>query len=53
MRTRKIIIGDAVILCVIITFTAICDILVSKNASGKIYDNADSIPYRKVGLILD
>lgn len=31
---------------------ALCDITVSRNAFGKTYDNVDSIPHRKIGLIL-
>ena len=40
------------IIVVFIAIIATCDILVSKNASGKTYDDVDSIPHRKVGLIL-
>lgn len=31
---------------------AICDTLVSNNAKDRLYDNVDSTPHRKVGLIL-
>ena len=31
---------------------AMCDIFVARNASGKTFSDVDSIPYRKVGLIL-
>jgi len=30
----------------------LCDRVVAWNASGQIYDNVDSVPHRKVGLIL-
>ena len=40
------------IIVVFIAIIATCDILVSNNASGKTYDEVDSIPHRKVGLIL-
>lgn len=30
----------------------ICDQSVAYNAEGRLYDNVDSIPHRKVGLIL-
>lgn len=29
-----------------------CDVIVSRNAFGKTYDNVDSIPHRNVGMIL-
>lgn len=31
---------------------AVCDLTVARNARGRLYDNVDSIPHRKVGLIL-
>ena len=37
-----------IMLCVII----VCDRLVAHNAKGRLYDNVDGIPHRKVGLIL-
>ena len=52
MKKRKIIIWSLIIVGVLIAITAMCDILVSKNASEKIYDDADSVPHRNVGLIL-
>ena len=39
-----------VLLCFI--GVAICDTLVGNNAKDRLYDNVDSIPHRKVGLIL-
>lgn len=47
---RLTIIGGVVLLCFI--GVAICDILVGNNAKGRLYDDVDSIPHRKVGLIL-
>ncbi|MDE5858694.1 MAG: YdcF family protein [Muribaculaceae bacterium] len=40
------------IIVAFIAIIAICDIIVSKNASGKTYDDVNSISHRKVGLIL-
>lgn len=41
------------IICLsLIIFVLTCDRIVAWNASGQIYDNVDSIPHRKVGLIL-
>lgn len=52
MRKRRIILWSLAILGIFVVFIALCDIMVSRNASGKTYDNVDNIPYRKVGLIL-
>lgn len=52
LKKRKFIIWIIAIIAVIIAAIAMCDIIVSKNASGKTYDNVDNIPHRKVGLIL-
>lgn len=49
---RKIIIGLLTALLLIVCITIICDQLVSYNSRGRLYDNVDSIPHRKVGLIL-
>lgn len=49
---RKIFIWCFVIIVALISIAAICDIIVSKNASRRTYDDVDSIPHRKVGLIL-
>lgn len=38
------------LLCVI--FVLICDIRVSSNAKGRLYDEVEALPHRKVGLIL-
>ena len=50
MKKRKIIIWSIVIIAAITALISVCDIFVSKNASGKTYDDVDSIPHRKVGL---
>lgn len=52
MRKRRIILWCLAILGIFVVFIALCDIMVSRNASGETYDNVDNIPYRKVGLIL-
>ena len=52
MKKRKIITWSIIIIVSLIAITAVCDIIVCKNASGKTYDDANSIPHRKVGLIL-
>ena len=52
MRKRKIILWCLAIISGFIAFIAICDVIVSRNASGKTYDNVDSILHRKAGLIL-
>lgn len=52
MKRRKIILWGLAIMGVAVAAIAICDISVSRNARGRIYDNVDSIPHRKVGLIL-
>ena len=52
MIKRNIIIGSIAIIVAIIALIAICDIFVSKKTSGKTYDEWDSIPHRKEGLIL-
>ena len=52
MKKRNIIFCILAIIGAFVAVMALCDITVSRHASGKIYDNADSIPRRKVGLIL-
>lgn len=39
-------------LCIAVSFTIVCNLLVQRSAAGKIYSDIDSIPYRKVGLVL-
>lgn len=51
VATKKLTIIGIICLSLII-FVLICDRIVAWNASGHIYDNVDSIPHRKVGLIL-
>lgn len=52
MKKRNIIFCILAIIGAFVAVMALCDITVSRHASGKTYDNADSIPRRKVGLIL-
>ena len=52
MKKRKILFWSFAIICVVIAFIAMCDIVLSRNASGKTYDNVDRIPHREVGSIL-
>ncbi|MDE7414422.1 MAG: YdcF family protein [Muribaculaceae bacterium] len=52
MKKRKILIWSLAIIVVCIAALAMCDILVSKNATGKTYEEVKDIPHRKVGLIL-
>ena len=49
---RKILTATALILVAFISATILCDQSVAYNAEGRLYDNVDSIPHRKVGLIL-
>lgn len=49
---RKILTATALILVAFISATILCDQSVAYNAKGRLYDNVDSIPHRKVGLIL-
>ncbi len=52
MKKRKIIFCILAITVVFVAVIALCDVIVSRNAFGKTYDNVDSIPHRKVGMIL-
>jgi len=52
MEKRKIIFCILVIIVVFVAVIALCDVIVSRNAFGKTYDNVDSIPHRNVGMIL-
>lgn len=52
LKKRKIIFWSLTIIGAFVAFIAMCDIMVSRNASGRTYDNLDSIPHRRVGLIL-
>lgn len=51
-RRKKFLLWCAAVAVVIVAIIATCDIMVTRNASGKTYDSVDSIPHRKVGLIL-
>ncbi len=48
----KIIFCLGLILLLVIGATVVCDRVVNYSAKDKLYDNVDSIPHRKVGLIL-
>ena len=48
---RKIIIWSIIIIVALIAIITVCDIIGCKNASGKTYDDAESIPHHTVGLI--
>lgn len=52
MKKRKIIFCIFAIIVVFVSVIALCDVTVSRNASDKTYDNVNSIPHRKVGMIL-
>lgn len=49
---RKIIIISVIVVIFSMAALILCDRIVAWNASGHIYDHVDSIPHRKVGLIL-
>lgn len=49
---KKIYIAIGLILSAILFAIVLCDQSVAYNAAGRLYDNVDNIPYRKVGLIL-
>lgn len=49
---RKIFTAIGLILAAFISIIIICDQSVAYNAKGRLYDNVDSMPHRKVGLIL-
>ncbi len=51
MKKKFLLIISGVIL-LLIGAMAVCDYIVGKEASGKIYDKVEDTPYRKVGLIL-
>lgn len=52
MKKRNIIFSILAIIGVFVAVMLFCDATVSRNASDKTYDNVDSIPHRKVGMIL-
>lgn len=52
MKKRKIFIVLALIFSVFLVIISLCDIVVSRNTSGRTYDAVENIPHRKVGLIL-
>lgn len=52
MKKRRIFWILVSLLLLIVGGAVICDGIVTVNARGKLYDDVESIPYRKVGLIL-
>lgn len=44
--------GGIALLCAIIGVMVVCDQVVSYTAKSRLYENVDSVPYRKVGLVL-
>lgn len=51
-RLRKTLIWIISIVLISILGLIVCDQMVAHSAKGKLYDNVDSTPHRKVGLIL-
>ncbi len=49
---RKIIYGVGLALLIVVCAIIVCDRVVDYAAKDRLYDNVDSIPHRKVGLIL-
>jgi len=53
MKTiKKIGVAIVVLALVVLTIFLTCNQIVVRNATGRIYDSVDSIPYRKVALVL-
>lgn len=52
MKKRKIIIALTLTFSAFLILIALCDIVVSGNASVRTYDDVDNVPHRQVGLIL-
>lgn len=51
-RKRKIVIGILSLFLLGICAVIICDQSIAYSAKGRLYENIDSVPHRKVGLIL-
>lgn len=49
---RKILIGLLLPVILLVGVLLACDLTVTHNAEGRIYDDVDSVPFRKVGLVL-
>ena len=49
---KRIAVGLCVVLLVVAAFTVYANVMVEKAAEGRIYASVDSIPYRKVALLL-
>lgn len=52
MKKRRILFLCMAMIVVIIAVIAMCDVVVTRNASGKTYEDVDSVPHRRVGLVL-
>ena len=51
-RIKRVLFVCATLLCAMVIVTIVCDRKVYYNAKSKLYDSVDSVPHRKVGLIL-
>ena len=49
---KKIIWTLVGIVALVVAAVLVCDAAVTRNASGRMYDDVDSVPHRKVGLVL-
>lgn len=49
---KKVVIIALLILVAMASAVFVCDLLVSKNAEGRTFDDTGSVPHRRVGLIL-
>lgn len=49
---KKLCVGAISVLLLIILVVVVCDQTVAHNANGHVFGNVDSIPHRKVGIIL-
>jgi SanA protein len=53
MKKKKLILWSLLALLILSTIAIfVCDVLIKNNAEGKLYSDANDIPYRKVGLLL-
>lgn len=48
----KVVIGCSVVVCALAVLMASCYVIVSSNASGRIFDEVKDIPHNKVGILL-
>lgn len=49
---KKISLGLIASIASVLTIFIVCDHIVTNNSYGRVYDSVDTIPYRKVGLVL-